>query len=150
MTRQLLTTFSAACLCVSAAVLSSCDDEQNYEGTISGTAMATVTVDGVQRAVNEVHPGDVVTLTIGGTCTIEVPRVSGIAYPPDVHYLIDGKEVALTNASDAFFSVSYQVEGLAPGAHTLSVDVPQIYNNIKYNVNVQSSTFQVVEAEAAE
>lgn len=123
----------------------SCDDEQ-FEGTISGVAIIKQQIDGEVYRVVEVTQGDNVTLSIGATreheSKLEIQNISGIDYAPEVHYLIDNKEVGYTREHSNFFGLNYTVE-LEPGEHTLSVDIPQIYNNIDYHINVANSTFVV-------
>lgn len=126
----------------------SCGDEE-FDGKVTGVALATIQQDGKTVRVNDVAPGDNVTLTIGAisgqTSETNIVTISGITYAPDVHYYIDGQEVGVSNDYKTFFSVGYTVADLAPGIHTLSAEVPQIYNNITYHADVKSSTFNVVE-----
>lgn len=137
-----------AAICISAPVLTSCGDEE-FEGHVTGAALITKTTDGETYRVLEVYEGDEVTLKIGAVdgqnSNIGIKIISGVAYSPEVHYLIDGKEVGMTNKYESYFSMPYTVKDLASGEHVLSVDIPQIYHNIVYNVNVLSTKFTVKE-----
>lgn len=134
-----------AAMCASAPLLTSCGDEQ-FAGLVSG---AVIVVDSTRHRLAEVSTGDTVALKIGAIegldCSIRIQEISGVAYPPIVHYLIDGREVGKTNKYESYFSLPYTVKDLAPGEHALSVDIPQIYHNIVYNVNVLSTKFTVKE-----
>lgn len=131
----------------STCLMTSCGDE-DFEGLVSGAAIVLADDGTNSTRLLEVHDGDAVTLSVGAIvgkgCNLQIVRISGINHPPFVHYLIDGQEIGKSRDFESFFSYSYKVEGLEPGEHTLSVDVPQIFNNIFYVTDVASTTFSVL------
>lgn len=124
----------------------SCGTEE-FEGDVIGTAMLAQRSDDGLLRVRTVRPGDRVLLKIGATTELgtelNIVTISRTVYAPDVHYLIDGEEVGVTRDYESFFSFEYEVKDLAPGEHTLSVDIPQMYKNIYYNIDVRPSIFVV-------
>lgn len=149
----LRTVLPAAALVFAAAVVTSCGEEE-FEGNVFGNALMSVTNAGKEYRVTTVHPGDKVNLRIGATTEkpmqIDIVTISKIVYFPEVHYVIDGKEVGMSNDYKSAFSLPYEIKDLVAGEHTLSVDIPQIYKNIFYNTDIQSTTFTVADDEGAE
>lgn len=131
------------------AALTSCGDEE-FEGEVLGVAMMTAEQDGQTHRVRVVRPGDEVMLQILGTSdkvsSLNIVTISGITYYPEVHYLVDGKEVGMTSDYNSYFGFRYVVPQLEPGEHELSVDIPQIYKNINYVIDVAPSVFTVAES----
>lgn len=130
--------------------LASCGDEE-FEGQVSGTALVTIQDDEGSHRVRVVRPGDKVKLVIGATadkkCDLGIVTISQVSHPPIVHYLIDGEEVGTSRDFKSFFSFDYEVGALSPGEHELSVEIPQVFKNIFYNIDVVSSTFTVARSE---
>lgn len=131
-----------------AATFTACGDD-DFEGSISGVAMVVTADAANEQRVMQVHNGDNVKFTIGAIagqrCDLNIVHISGVSYAPEVYYCIDGQRVGMSRDENTFFAVPYEVKGLSAGQHTLSVDIPKMYHNIDYTVNVQSSTFEVVE-----
>lgn len=113
----------------------SCDEER-FEGHVSGTAIAQP---------SSFRNGDEVTVQLGRTVSIQTQNISGVEYPPELHYEIDGKEVAKSKDSQSLFAAKFVAEGLTPGEHTLSVSAPTIWANIDYTINISSSKVTVLE-----
>lgn len=132
---------------LSASVLTSCDDAQ-FEGLISGAAVILAGDGTSETRLVEVHDGDEVTLSVNGIVgkdlELKIVKISGVNHPPIVHYLVDGQEVGQSRDFASFFSCSYKVEHLAPGEHTLSVEIPKNFENITYVTDVTSTTFNVL------
>lgn len=116
-------------------MLASCEDER-FEGTVTGTATAETTA---------FHNGDEVKVKLGSNVNIQIVRISGIEYPPILHYEIDGEEVATSRDWRSYFEASFTAKDLTPGEHTLSVSVPVIYANIDYNIQILDSKVMVLE-----
>lgn len=140
-------------IALSLSAFTSCGEEE-FEGNVYGNALMTVNQDGKDSRITEVHRGDKVNLCIGPTAEksmqINIVSISSIVYYPEVHYLIDGQEVGKTTDYKTAFSLPYEVKDLEVGKHTLSVDIPQIYKNIFYNIDVLSTNFTVLDEEVAE
>lgn len=148
MTHIAKTILSLSALAVTIPSFIACGDEE-FEGKIIGVAIMVTPDASNQQRVDKVHNGDQVMFTIGATaaqvCNYNIVRISGVSYAPEVYYCIDGQRVGMSRDENAFFAVPYEVKGLSAGQHTLSVDIPQMYHNIDYTIDVQTSTFEVVE-----
>lgn len=116
-------------------MIGSCEEDR-YEGTIEGTAIAETTA---------FHNGDEVNVKLGRNVNIQIVRIGGIEYPPILHYEIDGVEVATSRDWSSFFGASFTAKDLTPGEHTLSVSVPVIYANIDYIIQIAESKVTVLE-----
>lgn len=139
---------TAVLIAAASVVATSCGDEE-FSGSVTGAALVTIDKDGSTYKVESVSSGDNVKLIVGAAVgqplDFQIVSISGIVYAPDVHYYIDGQEIGVSNDYKSSFSVDYTVRDLAPGTHTLSAEIPQIYHNIYYSTDVKSSTFEVVE-----
>lgn len=137
---------TAVLLC--AATFAACGKD-DFDGKITGAAIMRTTESPSPQRIDQVRVGDKVQLTIGATaeypCELGIVRISGVSYAPEVYYCIDGQRVGKSRDENTFFAVEYEVKELAPGQHTLSVDVPDMYGNINYTIRVQPTTFKVVE-----
>lgn len=143
----------AVFLALAVGALISCGEEE-FEGNVFGNALMSVARDGKEYRVTTVHSGDKVNLRIGATeekaLQINIVTISKIVYFPEVHYIIDGLEVGVSNDYKTAFSLPYEIKDLEVGQHTISVDIPQIYKNIFYNTDVLSTTFTVATNEEVE
>ena len=148
MTHIAKTILSLSALAVTIPSFIACGDEE-FEGKIIGVSIMVTPDASTHERVDKVHNGDQVVLAIGATsaqvCNLNIVRISGVSYAPEVYYCIDGQRVGMSREENSFFAVPYEVKGLSAGQHTLSVDIPDMYHNIDYTINVQSSTFEVVE-----
>lgn len=113
----------------------SCEQER-FEGYVKGTAVTEPT---------SFRNGDEVAVKLTAPLSIQTVVISGVEYPPELHYEIDGKEVAKSKDSQSRFAASFVADGLTPGEHTLSVSAPTIWANIDYTITVNSSKVTVLE-----
>lgn len=144
---------SAAIVLATTALTTSCEDPQ-FEGCVKGVAIAKIDT---QTIASNVKRGDKLTLVIaqyrdanGNLYKMDVRTVtiSGISYPPEVHYLIDDVEVGKSSDfsdQNNCFKLEYVVKDLKPGPHTLTAKVPKQYENITYTSDIIGTKFNVVE-----
>lgn len=130
-------------------MLPSCSEE-HFSGSISGTAMMVAqTPEGYVRLAH-VRNGDDVFLRIMATVdhplNIDIVKISGTPFSPNLHYQIDGKDIATqTRDFQKCYELAYKIVGLAPGTHILSAVVDDDFRNMAYAVIIDSTTFQVEE-----
>lgn len=143
----------AAIIFATTALTTSCEDPQ-FEGCVKGVAIAKFDT---QTVASNVKRGDKLTFVIAQfrdangvvhKMDVRTVTISGISYPPEVHYLIDGVVVGKSSDfsdSNNCFKYEYVVKDLAPGTHTLTAKVPKQYENIHYESEILGTNFNVVE-----
>lgn len=118
-----------------AFTVASCEKIE-FSTSLTGQAKATPST---------VKNGDVIKLSVGGISASGSTTINGKEYYPIVHYLIDGKEVAVSNGKTLPFEVSYTVEGLSVGKHTLSANITPSLKGAEFENKVSNSEITVVQ-----
>lgn len=108
----------------------------------------TASITGQAKATpSTVKNGDVIKLSIEGLISSSSSiSINDKDYNPIVHYLIDGKEVAVSEDKSLPFSASYTVEGLSVGQHTLSVNITSSTKGAEFENKVSSSQITVIDS----
>ncbi len=126
----------AVIVCINLAACSD-DDEVKVTSDIMGAAVATP---------SSAKNGDEISLSIEGNISGSgTASVNGELHYPVIHYLIDGNEVAVSTETTLPFHATYQVEGLTPGEHVLSVNIIPSHENDEYHNRISLATITITE-----
>lgn len=95
---------------------------------------------------SNVKNGDEIALEIGGMISASGnATINGKELYPIVHYLLDGREIAISSDKDLPFKAKYTINELAVGEHEISVDIVGSRKGAIFENKVVSTKITVVE-----
>lgn len=116
--------------------MSSCTKDE-FNSSVYGKVIATPST---------VKNGDDIVLEIGGifSCS-EDAKINGKNFYPIAHYLLDGKEIAISSDKKVPFKAKYTINDLAVGEHVISVDIVGSRKGAFFENKVVSTKITVLE-----
>lgn len=120
-------------------LMPSCDPDSEYMFSSSVCGKVVVTPSNVKN-------GDEIALEIGGLISASGnATINGKELYPIVHYLLDGREIAISSDKDLPFKAKYTINELAVGEHEISVDIVGSQKGAIFENKVVSTKITVVE-----
>ena len=117
--------------------MSSCDKDPDPIFSVDGKVVVTPS-----KIIN----GDNVVLEIGGMISTSAnATINGKEFYPIVHYLLDGREIAISSDKDLPFKAKYTINDLAVGEHEISVDITSSRKGAIFENKVVSTKITVLE-----
>lgn len=117
-------------------LMSSCDEEE-FNSTVYGKVVVTPST---------VKNRDEIALEIGRTISASGnATINGKKFYPIVHYLLDGREIAISSDKDLPFKANCTINDLTVGEHEISVDIVGSRKGAIFENKVVSTKITVVE-----
>lgn len=117
-------------------LMSSCGVEE-FNSTVNGKVVVTPST---------VKNGDEIALEIGGTISASGnATINGKEFYPIVHYLLDGREIAISSDNKLPFKANCTINDWTVGEHEISVDIVGSRKGAIFENKVVSTKITVVE-----